>query len=54
MTPSSSAAVEAMTLNVLPGEYVPWMTRFMSGVSGSEARLAQSEASIPVVNSFGS
>jgi hypothetical protein len=54
MTPSSRAAVAAMSLNVLPGEYVPWMTRFMRGVCGSRARPAQTDASIPVVNSFGS
>ena len=54
ITPSSSAAVAAMTLKVLPGAYEPWITRFMSGVPGSLARLAQSAGSMPVVNWFGS
>ncbi len=54
MTPSSRPATAATTLKRLPGAYWPWMTRFMSGVSGSLVRLTHRAGSMPLVKPLGS
>ena len=54
ITPSCSAASVMMILKLLPGEYCPWITRFMSGVSGSLLTSFQAAGSIPLANSLGS
>jgi hypothetical protein len=48
------AAVATTILNVDPGEYRPWMTRFDRGRSGSVLSEAQVARSIPPAKSFGS
>jgi hypothetical protein len=54
IAPSSSPAAAITILNVLPGAYWPWITRFMSGVSGSVVSSDHSERSMPAEKRFGS
>ena len=53
-TPSSSAAAAMTTLKRLPGEYWPWIARFIRGVSGSLVSRLHAAGSTPAAKTLGS
>ncbi len=54
MTPAPSAAIAVTILNTDPGAYLPWISRFVIGFSGSPVNAAHAARSMPPANTFGS